>query len=345
MAVDTPPTVADKAVYWSRDPAALLAELRSGAQGLASTEALRRLQQEGPNAIDEEPAVGIARLLLRQFTSPLVLILVFGGVVSAALRDWLDAAIILAVVLGSSGLGFLQEYRASNAVAQLRSRLALTARVLRDGRRRVVPTRELVPGDVVELSAGNLVPADGLVLDARDFLVSEASLTGESFPVEKQPGVLPAATPLARRTNAVHLGTSVRSGTATVLVVHTGEHTAFGAVAERLRTRGTRDRVRARRAAVRHAARAGDGGDGAVRADRQSVAGATVDRVDAVRRRPRRRPVARTAARHRQRDAVGGGAPDGASAASSCATSRRSRTSAAWTCCAPTRPARSPLAR
>ncbi len=141
MAVDTPPTVADKAVYWSRDPAALLDELRSGAQGLASTEALRRLQQEGPNAIDEEPAAGIARLLLRQFTSPLVLILVFGGVVSAALRDWLDAAIILAVVLGSSGLGFLQEYRASNAVAQLRSRLALTARVLRDGRRRVVPTQ------------------------------------------------------------------------------------------------------------------------------------------------------------------------------------------------------------
>jgi Mg2+-importing ATPase len=235
-AADTPAAADDTSANWSRDPSALFAAVRSGAQGLSSDEAARRLEQDGPNAIDEEPAAGVARLLLRQFKSPLVLILVFGGLVSAALRDWLDAAIIIAVVLGSCGLGFLQEYRASSAIAQLRRRLALTAKVLRDGQLRVVPTRELVAGDVVELAAGNLVPADGLVLRARDFLVSEASLTGESFPVEKQAAVLPAATPLAGRTNAVHLGTSVRSGTAAVLVIHTGERTAFGAVAERLRT-------------------------------------------------------------------------------------------------------------
>jgi Mg2+-importing ATPase len=232
----TKPAVEDEVAYWSRDASGLLAELSSSIQGLSSPEAARRLQSEGPNTIDEEPAMGVARLALGQFKSPLVLILVFGCVVSATLRDWLDAAIILAVVLGSSCLGFMQEYRASNAVAQLRRRLALTAKVLRDGTRRMVPTRELVPGDIVELSAGNLVPADGIVLDTRDFLVTEASLTGESFPVEKQPGVLPAGTPIARRTNAVYLGTSVRSGTATVLVVHTGDRTAFGAVAERLRS-------------------------------------------------------------------------------------------------------------
>ena len=92
-----------------------------------------------------------------------------------------------------------------------------------------------MPGDVVQVAAGNLIPADGLVLEARDFLVSEASLTGESFPVEKQPGVLDADTPIARRTNAVFLGSSVRSGTATLLLVHTGEHTAFGAIGARLR--------------------------------------------------------------------------------------------------------------
>ena len=231
-----PDPAADPAAPWSRTPAELLAALRSTAQGLSADEAARRLAQDGPNAIDEEPAVGIARLLLRQFKSPLVLILVFGGLVSAALGEWIDASIILAVVLGSSGLGFLQEYRASNAVAQLRQRLALTVSVLRDGKAQTLPTRALVAGDVVALSAGNLVPADGIVLAARDFLVSEASLTGESFPVEKQPGALPAETPLSRRTNAVHLGTSVRSGTATVLVVHTGERTAFGAVAQRLRS-------------------------------------------------------------------------------------------------------------
>lgn len=226
----------DEAAFWSRDASVLLSELGGGPEGLSSGEAARRLRTVGPNSLDEELDTGLVRLALRQFKSPLVLILVFGGVVSAGLRDWLDAAIILAVVLGSCGLGFLQEYRASKAVAELRSRLALTVAVLRDTTRRIVPTRELVPGDIVMLSAGNLVPADGIVLASRDFLVTEASLTGESFPVEKQPGVLPAATPIAGRTNAVYLGTSVRSGTATVLVVHTGEHTAFGAVAQRLRS-------------------------------------------------------------------------------------------------------------
>ncbi|MDR6536777.1 magnesium-translocating P-type ATPase [Variovorax soli] len=228
-------TSSDPEAFWSRDAAALLAELDSGIQGLSSDEAARRLKSEGFNALDEEPEAQVVRLALGQFKSPLVLILVFGGAVSAFLRDWLEAAIILAVVLGSCGLGFLQEYRASKAVAQLRSRLALTVNALRDGARRVVPTRELVRGDVLMLSAGNLVPADGIVLETRDFLVTEASLTGESFPVEKQPGVLPPGTPIAGRTNAVYLGTSVRSGTATVLVVRTGEHTAFGAVAQRLR--------------------------------------------------------------------------------------------------------------
>ncbi|WP_414654454.1 magnesium-translocating P-type ATPase [Ideonella sp.] len=212
-----------------------MATLRSQTQGLSCAEAARRLRTEGRNTLDEELDTRTWRLALGQFKSPLVLILVFAGVVSASLRDWLDAAIILVVVLGSCGLGFLQEYRASKAVAQLRKRLALTVTALRDGAPRVVLTSELVPGDIVMLSAGNLVPADGLVLDSRDFLVTEASLTGESFPVEKQPGVLPADTPIARRTNAVHLGTSVRSGTATVLVVHTGERTAFGALAQRLR--------------------------------------------------------------------------------------------------------------
>ena len=232
----SPPSGVQRQAFWSRDAGALLAELNSGIQGLSAPEAARRFQTGGPNTIAEEPAIGMARLALGQFKSPLVLILVLGGAVSAALGDWLDAAIILAVVLGSCGLGFVQEYRASSAVAQLRNRLALTAKVRRDGAPRTVPTRELVPGDIVELSAGNLVPADGLVLAARDFLVTEASLTGESFPVEKQPGVLPAGTPIARRTNAVYLGTSVRSGAATVLVVHTGDRTSFGAVAQRLRS-------------------------------------------------------------------------------------------------------------
>src|SRR5690606_30245289 len=119
------------------------------------------------------------------------------AMISLVLRQWIDAGIVLAIVLGSSLLGFFQEFRASTAVAELKRRLALTARVVRDGAEQVVPVTQLVPGDVVLLSAGNLVPADGLVLEAQDFLVSEASMTGESFPVEKRPGIVATDAALA----------------------------------------------------------------------------------------------------------------------------------------------------
>jgi Mg2+-importing ATPase len=190
--------------------------------GLTGGEAARRLEQCGPNAIADDAAPAALRLLARQFASPLVLILVFGALVSAALRDWLDAGIILVIVAGSAALGFWQEWRASAAVAKLRGRLALTALVLRDGEPRRLPASAVVPGDVVLLSAGNLVPADGRLLQATDFLLSEASLTGESFPVERSAG------------EAVFAGTSVRSGMARLLVDKTGRATSYGAIAARL---------------------------------------------------------------------------------------------------------------
>ena len=222
--------------YWSRDASELAAALVTTAQGLSSTDAAERLERWGPNVVEEQREVAAIRLLLHQFASPLVLILVFGAAISLVVRDWVDAAIILVIVVCSSLLGFTQEYRASAAVAELRKRLALTARVLRDGAVQTVVARLIVPGDVIELSAGNLVPADGMILAARDFLVTEASLTGESMPVEKQPGAVQAETPMAGRTNCAFMGTSVRSGTATVLVVKTGRATAFGEVAARLKT-------------------------------------------------------------------------------------------------------------
>src|SRR6185437_9258839 len=115
------------------------------------------------------------RLLLRQLESPLVLILIFAAAISLGLQQWVDSAIILAIVTGSTLLGFFQEYRASTVVEQLKRRLALTCRVMRDGIERSVPVRTVVPGDLIELSAGNLIPADGVVIEAEDFLVSEAS--------------------------------------------------------------------------------------------------------------------------------------------------------------------------
>jgi Mg2+-importing ATPase len=223
--------------YWNQDAAALSAALGSGPGGLSSEEAAAKLRLVGPNSVEDAAHLSALRLLLRQFESPLVLILIFATVISLALQQWVDSAIILAVVLGSTLLGFSQEYRASTAVEQLKRRLALNCRVMRDGVERTVPVSTIVPGDLILLSAGNLIPADGIVIEAEDFLVSEASLTGESFPVEKRPGIVKPEAVLSARTNAVFLGASVRSGTAKVLVVETGHRTAFGAIAAQLGTR------------------------------------------------------------------------------------------------------------
>jgi P-type Mg2+ transporter len=223
--------------WWSQTSESLCQTLRSQPQGLSTAEAQARLLALGPNEVAAESHTGVAYLLWRQFSSPLVLILVIGALLSLLLQDWIDALTILAIIAGSALLGFWQELRASHAVAQLRSRLSLRCAVRRDGRCSLQPAHTLVPGDVIELAAGNLVPADGVLLQARDFLVTQASLTGESFPVEKQPGVVAASATLAERSNCVYLGSSVRSGTATVLLVHTGRDTMLADVAARIATR------------------------------------------------------------------------------------------------------------
>jgi Mg2+-importing ATPase len=225
------------APYWSREVGDLSTSLGSGPNGLSAARAVERLAVVGPNSVEDAERLSPLQLLWRQVGSPLVLILLFAAAVSLSLSQWVDAGIILAIVIGSSLLGFSQEYRASAAVEELKKRLALTCRVVRDGVESTVHADAIVPGDVLVLSAGNLIPADGRILEASDFLVSEASMTGESFPVEKQPGVVPADAPLAQRTNVVFLGASVRSGTARVIVVETGRRTEFGAIAARLRAR------------------------------------------------------------------------------------------------------------
>jgi Mg2+-importing ATPase len=223
--------------YWSRDVAELSAALGSGSGGLSSADAAEKLRQIGPNSVKAASQLSALRLLLRQFESPLVLILIFAAVISLAMRERMDASIILAIVLGSALLGFYKEYKASAAVEELKRRLALTCRVVRGGVEQTVPVSAIVPGDLILLSAGNLIPADGRVIEAAGFQVNEASLTGESFPVEKQPGIVPPETPVAGRTNAVYLGASVQSGEAKMLAVETGSRTAFGAIVERLKAR------------------------------------------------------------------------------------------------------------
>jgi Mg2+-importing ATPase len=225
------------ASYWSFPSKQLLSALQSSGDGLTQAEAENRLKQFGPNALKARRRSTALGLFLRQLKNPLVLILIFAATVSAFVREWTDAAIVLVVVIGSTMLGFVQEYRAGHAVEKLRSQVTLKSSVLRDGQRRILPSEQVVPGDVVFLSAGSLIPADGVVLEANDFFVDQAVLTGETFPMEKSPGIVPDKAGLAERTNCVFTGTSVRSGTARVLIAQTGEATVFGRIAERLSLR------------------------------------------------------------------------------------------------------------
>jgi hypothetical protein len=208
--------------YWSQLPNSLLSTLRSKGDGLTSAEARQRLEQFGPNVLEAKAKITPLGLFLNQFKSPIILILLFATGLSAVLKDWIDALIILAIVLGSALLSFIQEYNANTAAEKLRDQVTVKASVLRDGEAQAIPAEEVVPGDVVLLSAGSLVPADGVVLEARDFFVNQAVLTGETFPVEKNPDPVAPQAGLTERTNCVFMGTNVRSGSARALIVQAG---------------------------------------------------------------------------------------------------------------------------
>jgi Mg2+-importing ATPase len=223
--------------YWSFTIEKLFTELNSSNNGLQPAEAEQRLTKYGLNTIRAKLQATAMSLMLSQFKSPLVLILIFAAIVSGIVQEWVDASIVLAIVLGSTILGFVQEYTASNAVEKLRSQVTIKSNILRGGKSVNLSSEQVVPGDVVLLSAGSLIPADGIVLEENDFFVNQAVLTGETFPVDKSPGIFPANTSLASRTNSVFMGTSVSSGSAKVLIVQTGKATIFGQVAQKLSLR------------------------------------------------------------------------------------------------------------
>ncbi len=229
--------ITQPSTYWCVPTGALLDALGASNDGLTDAEGQRRRARFGRNTIKATQRTTPLSLLLNQFRSPLVLILVFAAVVAMIVGEWTDASIVLMVVLGSTLLGFGQEYRASSAVEKLRAQTTIRSHVLRNGRDAFLPAEELVPGDVVMLSAGSLIPADGVVLSAHDCFVNQAVLTGETFPVEKYAAPSNTNASLAERTNCVFLGTSVGSGTARVLIVETGAATMFGQIAHKLSLR------------------------------------------------------------------------------------------------------------
>ncbi len=230
------------------DPAAIDWHLRSPAEtatglqtdpanGLSAAEVAARLQRFGPNELVERGGKKPWQILLGQFTSKLVLILIVAAVVSAVVGDFKDAVAILAIVILNAVLGFVQEHRAEQAMAALRKLAVPNVRVRRAGQVMDISARELVPGDMVLIEAGNLIPSDGRLVEAANLRIQEALLTGESEPVEKLTAALAAsATPaaLGDRRNMAFMGTTVTYGRGALLVTSTGMSTQLGHVAEML---------------------------------------------------------------------------------------------------------------
>jgi P-type Mg2+ transporter len=220
------------AAYWMTPITKLLQDLESSEQGLSQAVAQRRITSVQPLRARKRPAW---KLLLDQFKNPIILLLACSAVLSFTLPgEQTNGWIIVSILLASGLLGFWQELTAADAVAKLMRMIETKATVIRDGQDRDVPLDEIVPGDVVHLRAGDLIPGDCRLITARDLYVNEATLTGESFPAEKSTDVVSENATLRERSNVLFLGTHVVSGIGTAVVVGTGLDTEFGRISARL---------------------------------------------------------------------------------------------------------------
>lgn len=224
---------------WHSQSAEAVAEKLSAhlERGLSPEVATQRLAEIGPNELREAPRPPFWKLLLQQFESFLVMMLIVASVISALLGDYVEAAAIMAIVLLNAVIGVVQESKAEEALAALKKMAAPNATVVRGGSRSVIPSSELVPGDIVILEAGNYVPADIRLFESVNLRIEEAALTGESVPVEKSAHVfLEADIPLGDRHNTAFMGTLITYGRGSGIVVATGMHTQMGLIAEMLQT-------------------------------------------------------------------------------------------------------------
>src|SRR5574341_1198491 len=206
-------------------------------KGLSSEEAQRRLEQIGPNALIEASPPTFWQMLWEQFNNFVVIMLIVAAVISGILGEWIDATAIMAIVVLNAALGVIQQRRAEQALAALRKLAAPEAHVIRDGLRQVIPSPQLVPGDLVLLEAGNYVPADMRLLEAVNLRIEEAALTGESVPVQKHATArLEADLPLGDRKNTTFMGTLFNYGRGRGIVIATGMRTQIGLIAEMLQS-------------------------------------------------------------------------------------------------------------
>jgi Mg2+-importing ATPase len=233
----TKPGAGSTSAFWQSDLETLQATLHSDAAGLDQAEAARRKLVHGPNVLRPRRERAIALQFLSRFGNPLVILLLAAATISGFTGDVGSFVIIALVVVLSVTLDFVQEYRAGRAAERLRQSVALRATVMRGGRPVETTADEIVPGDVVLIKPGGLVPADGLVIEARDLFVNQALLTGEPYPVEKHADAIAGQAldlSAAAASNAVFMGTSVISGTASMLVCRTGAATSLGGISDSL---------------------------------------------------------------------------------------------------------------
>lgn len=218
--------------FWSVEKNALFTQLGSSEHGLSGAEARARLEQKGYNSLTKIEKPSRWLLFISQFKSPITLILIFAALLSLSLGDFINTFIILFIILVSATLGFWQEAGARGAVEKLLSLIRIKSTVTRDSKTKDIPVEEIVTGDLITLTAGDLVPADCRIIHSTDLFVNEASLTGETFPVEKSDSQVAAEAGISKRSNSLFMGTYVVSGTATALVARTGTDTEFGNIAQ-----------------------------------------------------------------------------------------------------------------
>ncbi|MDR1992702.1 MAG: magnesium-translocating P-type ATPase [Nitrososphaerota archaeon] len=212
----------------------LYERIGSSPQGLDSEQATKRLEIYGRNELARERKHSAVKDFLLHFKSPLIIILLFAAVISGLLQEIINMAIILSIILVSVALDSYQESKAGKAAELLKQKVTTTATVLRDGGRQEIGLPDIVPGDVIYLSAGDILPADARIITAKDLFVNQSALTGESFPMEKIPGAVKKGGSLVDWTNYCFMGTSIVSGSATALVVKTGGSTEYGKIAKKL---------------------------------------------------------------------------------------------------------------
>ena len=206
--------------------------LHTSEEGLSDAEAAERLKKNGPNELRAKPPKTILQMLKAQILDPMVLILIGATAFSAILQEWTEAIVIFAIVIINAVIGIVQEKKAQSSLEALRNMSAPTARVLRQGEESIIPARELVVGDVIFLSDGDMIPADIRLLDSANLKAQEASLTGESVPSEKDADdLLPADCPLGDRSNMAYSSSMVTYGRAEGIVVATGMDTEVGNIA------------------------------------------------------------------------------------------------------------------